>query len=64
MLCKAARHMHGAERVNETGVFRGGVHPAGALELINVSEALDPGGIDQVFFRAFVRIRNGEGYGE
>ena len=64
MACKAACHMHGAERVDEAGVFRRGVDPAGALELIDVPEALDPGGVDQILFRPFVGVRNGEGYGE
>ena len=38
--------------------------PIGALELIDISEALDPGGVDQVFFRPFVCVCSGEGYGE
>ena len=61
---KSARYVHGAERVDEAGVFRGGVYPPGALELKDVPEALDPGGIDQVLFRPFVRICSGEGYSE
>ena len=64
MPCKAACHMHGAEGVDKASVFRRGVDPSSALELIDVSEALDPGGVDQVFFRPFVRICCGEGYGE
>ena len=55
--CEAACHVHGAERVDEAGVFRGGIDPAGALELIDVPEALDPGRVDQVLFRPFVRVR-------
>ena len=64
MPCKAACHVHGAERVDEAGVFRRGVYPSSALELIDVPEALDPGGVDQVFFRPFVWVRNGERHGE
>ena len=64
MPCKTACHMHGAERVDEAGVFRLVLHPMGALELIDVSEALDPGGVDQVLFRPFVRVRSGEGHGK
>ena len=61
MSCKAACHVHSSERVDEAGVFRGRVHPTGALELIDVSQALDPGGVDQVLFRPFVRVRRGVG---
>jgi hypothetical protein len=61
---KASRHMHGAERVDEAGMFCRGVYPPGALELIDVSEPLDPGGVDQVFFRPFLLVRSREGYGE
>ena len=61
---KAACHVHGAKRVDEASVFRGGVYPTGALELIDVPEALDPGGIDQILFRPFMRVRSGEGHGE
>ena len=64
MPCKAACHVHGAERMDEAGMFRGGVHPTGALELIDVSEALDPRGIDQILFRSFVLVRGGERHGE
>ena len=64
MPCKAACHVHGAERVDEAGVFRRGVDPSGALELIDIPEALDPGGVDQVFFSPFVWVRNGERHGE
>ena len=64
MPCKAACHMHGAEGVDKASVFRRGVDPSSALELIDVSEALDPGGVDQVLFRPFVRVRSGEGHSE
>ena len=64
MSCEAACHMHGAERMDEAGMFRGGVDPTGALKLIDVAQALDPGRIDQILFRPFVRVRSGEGHGE
>jgi len=64
MLRKAACHMHGADRVDEAGVFRCWVHPPGTLELIDVPEALDPGGVDQVFFSPFVQVCSGKGHSE
>jgi len=64
MPSKAACHMHRTKRVDEAGMFCRGVDPSSALELVDVAEALDPGGVDQVFFRSFVRICCGEGYGE
>src|SRR5689334_6144969 len=33
---KSPGHVHGPERVNKAGMFRRGIDPAGALELINV----------------------------
>jgi hypothetical protein len=34
------------------------------LELIDVPEALDPRGVDEVLFRSFLLVGSGEGYGE
>ena len=50
---KAAGDVHGAEGVDEPAVLGGRIDPACALELINIAEPLDPGGIDQVFFGQF-----------
>lgn len=43
MARKTACHVHGAKRVDEAGMFSGGIDPTGALELIDVAEPLDPG---------------------
>ena len=56
MLRKTACHVHRADRVDEASVFRRRVYPTGTLELIDVPEALNPGGVDQVLFRPFVRV--------
>ena len=64
MARKPACDVHGPERMDEAAVFCRGIDPAGALELINVAETLDPGRIDQIFFRPFMWIRNGIRNGE
>ena len=61
---EAAGHMHGTDGMHEARMFGGGIHPTGALELINLPEALDPGGIDQILFGPLVWIRLTRGDGE
>ena len=56
MPSESSRHVHGAKGVHEARMFRRGIDPSGALQLINISQPLDPGRIDQIFFGAFVRI--------
>jgi hypothetical protein len=66
MACKPAGHVHGADGMDKAGVLRRGIDPASALELINMTEALNPGGIDEIFFGLFAQIGmarwHGEGY--
>jgi hypothetical protein len=45
-------------------MFRRGIDPAGALELVDVSQPLNPGGVDQVFLGVFMGIRLRIGYGK
>jgi len=53
--------VHGPQRMLEARVFRGRVHPPGALELVDPPQALHPGGVDQVLFRALARLsRDGD----
>lgn len=47
---KPARQVHGAERMLEPAVLGRGIHPPGALELIDLTQALHPGCVDQVLF--------------
>jgi hypothetical protein len=56
--------MHGPQRVHEPRMFRGGIDPSGTLQLVDVSQPLDPGGVDQVLFRALGRIGSRVGHGE
>lgn len=62
---ESSRHVHRPQGMDEAGMLGRRIDPTGALELINVPEALDPRGIDQIFFGELVRIRsrvrNGEG---
>jgi hypothetical protein len=51
-----ARHVHRAQGVLEPAVFGGGVDPAGALELMDASEALEPGRVEKILFRLFFRV--------
>lgn len=50
---ESSGHMHGAQRMHEPRMLRRWIHPAGALELINVTQPLNPGRINQVFFSSF-----------
>ena len=52
MARKPAGHVHRAERVHKARVFRRGIDPAGALQLIDITQPLDPRRIDQIFFSA------------
>ena len=57
---KPAGHVHGAQGMDEAGVLGGGIDPPGALQLINVPQALDPWRIDQILFRLLpVRVPKG-----
>ena len=58
---EAASHVHGADGMDEAGMFGGGIDPTGALELIDLPEALHPGRVDQILFRPLVRVRLAEG---
>ena len=53
MLRKLTGQVHRAERVLETAVFSGRIYPSGALQLIDVAQALHPGRVDQGFFGNF-----------
>ncbi len=59
-------HVHGANRMDEPGMFGGWIDPAGTLKLIDIPKSLHPWRIDQVFLRQFVRfclaVGNGEGH--
>ena len=58
-----AGHVHGSQGVLEPAVLGGGVDPAGALELVDPPQALEPGRVDEVLFRFFPRVlrsRDGE----
>ena len=48
---KPSGHVHGAQGVDEAGMFGRRIDPSGALQLINVPQPLDPGRIDQILFR-------------
>ena len=62
---ESSRHVHGPERMHESSMFSRGIDPAGTLQLVDVSQPLNPGGVDQVFLGVFMwirlRIRYGEG---
>jgi len=51
--------MHRSQGVLKPAVLRRGVDPAGALELVDPPQALDPGGVDEVLFRQFLRVVRG-----
>ena len=61
---ETSRHMHRPQRVHESGMFGRWIHPTRALQLIDISKTLDPGGIDQVFLGVFMGIRMRIGYGK
>ena len=61
---EAASHMHGADGMHEARMFGRGINPAGALELVDLPEALHPGRVDQILFRPLVRIRLARGHRE
>ena len=56
MLGKLPCQVHGSERVLEAAVFSGGVNPAGALQLIDITQALHPRRVDQGFFSNFALL--------
>ena len=62
---KSAGNVHGAQGMDKAGVFGRGIDPPGALQLINVPQALDPGRVDQILFRLLPvigrRIGNSKG---
>ena len=61
---RIARHVHRPERMHESGMFRRGIDPPGTLQLVDVSQPLNPGGVDQVFLGVFMWIRLSIRYGE
>lgn len=56
--------VHGAQYVLEPAVFRRGIDPSRALQLIDIPKTLDPRRIDEIFFRGFVRVGRRIGNGE
>ena len=50
--------------MHKPGMFRGGIDPASTLQLVDVSQPLNPGGVDQVFLGMLMRIRMSIGDGE
>lgn len=61
MLCKLPCQVHGAERVLEAAVLSGRINPAGALKLIDITQALHPRRVNQGFFGNFALLL---GYGK
>ena len=64
MSSEASRDMHGSQRMDEPTMLGGRIDPSGALQLKHIAQPLNPGRIDQIFFRAFSRIRRRIGDGE
>ena len=52
---KLTRHMHSSQGMLKAGMLGRRVHPSRALQLINTSKPLHPGGIDNVLFRLLRR---------
>ena len=61
---KPSRDVHRPERMHKPGMFRGRIDPASTLQLVDVSQPLNPGGVDQVFLGVLMRIRMSIGDGE
>src|SRR4029453_18120001 len=53
MFGEFARHVHGTKRVLKAAMFSRGIDPPGALQLINVTQSLHPGGVNERFFGFF-----------
>jgi len=60
MTCEAASHMHGPEGMLETAVLSGGINPECALELVDVSQPLNPRIVEDRFLCSEL-IRAGKG---
>ena len=56
MLREFPGHVHGTKRVLKTAMLSRGIHPTGALQLINITQTLDPRGVDERFFRYFAFV--------
>jgi hypothetical protein len=52
---KLTGYVHGAKGVLKPAVLGGWIHPAGALQLIDPPQPLQPGRINQVFFCSLIR---------
>jgi hypothetical protein len=52
----SARQVHRSEDVLKARVFSAGVNPPGTLQLMDTTEALDPGVVNKELFGRFSRI--------
>ena len=61
MFSELAGHVHGTQGVLKTAMFSGGKDPTGTLKLINVTQPLHPGGVDECLLGHFgFVLRDGE----